>query len=44
MLFNYFNILILNVLRVPRTHTTPTFPDLKVSVYGMKGECLWYER
>ena len=41
MLFNYFNIYFLNVLRVPQTHVTPVFADLKVSVYGVKGKCLW---
>ena len=39
------NILnILNCLRVPSAHATPTFSDLKVYVYGMKGIRLWYER
>ena len=42
MLFNYFNILILNVLRGRRDHATPTFPDFKMRVYGMKHESLWY--
>ena len=32
---------ILNVLRVPRDHATPTFSDFKVSVYIAKGECLY---
>ena len=41
MLFNYFNIYFLIVLRVPPTHTTPAFSDLKVDVYGMKGGRLW---
>ena len=44
MLFNYFNIYFLIVLRVPPTHTTPAFSDLKVDVYGMKGGRLWDER
>ena len=44
MLFNNFNIYFLNVLRVPQSHATPAFSDLKVSVYGMKGQCLWDER
>ena len=44
MLFNYFNIYCLIVLRVPRTHTTPVFVDFKVIVYGMKGDSLWDER
>ena len=26
---------------MPRAHATPAFSDLKVSVYGMKGQCLW---
>ena len=34
MLFNYFNIYLLIVLRVPRAHATSAFTDLKVSVYG----------
>ena len=37
-------LILLNVLRVRCDHATPVFSDLKVSVYGMKGECLWYER
>ena len=41
MLFNYFNILILNVLRVRRDHVTLTFPEFKMRVYGMKDESLW---
>ena len=41
MLFNYFNVLILNVLRGRCDHVTPTFPDFKMRVYGMKDESLW---
>ena len=41
MLFNYFNIYPLKCLKMPRAHATPAFSDLKVSVYGMKGQCLW---
>ena len=45
-------LILLNVLRVPLDHATPVFSDLKVkkvmfrlkvSVYGVKGECLWFE-
>ena len=28
-------------LRVRCDHVTPTFPDLKVIVYGVKGDSLW---
>ena len=43
MLFNYFNIvlIVLNVLRGRCDHATPTFSELKVSVYIAKGECLY---
>ena len=44
LLFNHFNIYFLIVLRVPRAHATSTFLDLKVIVYGMKGDSLWDER
>ena len=43
MLFNYFNIYLLNVLRVPKTHDTPAFSDLNMIVYGMKHDSLWDE-
>ena len=33
--------IILNVLKVPQTHATPTFSDFKVDVYGVKGGRLW---
>ena len=41
MLFNYFNIYLLNVLRVPQTHATPTFADLNMNVYIGKHERLY---
>ena len=44
LLFNLEFLNILNCLRVLPDHATPTFSDLKVYVYGMKGIRLWYER
>ena len=32
---------VLNVLRAPQTHATPTFMVVKVIVYGCKGDSLW---
>ena len=37
-------LILLNVLRVRCDHATPTFADLKVIVYGMKGDSLQDER
>ena len=35
------NYIILNCLRVLRDHTTPTFSDFKMRVYGKLNESLW---
>ena len=36
--------LVLNVLRACSAHAISTFAGFKVSVYGMKGVRLWYEK
>ena len=41
LLFNNFNIYLLNVLRVPQTHAIPVFVDFNMNVYIGKHERLY---